>query len=56
MTRVIRLIAEDTIESRVLALQRHKLKQGQLPAETQAQEIDQGVLLSFFDETKPLKQ
>ncbi len=48
-TRVVRFIAEDTVEANVLALQEHKAAQGAQPATAAADECDSGQMLTFFN-------
>lgn len=49
---MIRLLAQDTVESRILELQKAKLESGQGPAELGGQEVDAGVLVSLYEELK----
>lgn len=51
-TRVIRLLAEDTIERSVLHIQRRKLENGEDAGEAALQEVDPGVLLQLYEEMK----
>ena len=44
----VRLVAQDTVEAKVLDMQRWKLQRGQAPAASAAEEFDGGTLMRFF--------
>jgi hypothetical protein len=44
----VRLIAEDTVEQRILEMQQWKMTNGQVPAASAAEEFDGGTLMRFF--------
>ena len=44
----VRLVAEDTVEQRILEMQQWKRTHGQGPASNAAEEFDGGTLMRFF--------
>ena len=51
-TRVIRLLARDTVDEQILEIQRRKLESGDAPADTSAAELDAGTLLRVYEQIK----
>ncbi len=49
-TRVIRLLAEDTVEAQVLEVQQRKQDKGEAPADRHIAEVDQGLLLRIYND------
>lgn len=51
-TRVVRLLAEGTVEAAVLDLQRKKTEGGDAPEATGTAEVEPGALLALYQQLK----
>lgn len=51
-TRVVRLLAADSVEAAVLEVQRRKQEAGEVPADSLVGEVDPGMVLQVYDAIK----